>query len=485
MENSKQNVSCISDTIASTEAFLNSVKPETGYPYSHSDIGAAELFADCYKDILRYSPERKKWYHYKDGVWSVDKGGDIIAMNFCQNLAKRLCDYATNLCGKYQYEKFVAFVSGWQRHSKRVNILNDARGYHPMSMEMLDRDIYAFNCQNGTLHLDTMEFTQHRPGDMISKISNVIYDPSARCNRFLTFIDEITCGDSEKARFLQKVLGYSLTGDTRYECMFFLYGATTRNGKSTLCESVLKVIGEYGCTVRPETIALNKYANSHAPNEDVARLIGIRFANISEISPTLAINTSQIKSMLGNDTINARFLHENSFDFKIQAKFFVNTNYLPNIEDESVFSSGRIIVIPFTRHFYEHEQDKTLKTLFAQPENQSAILNWLVEGYKMLLEEGLNIPVSIENATSEYAGDSNIFVKFVADKLIEDPDSEIRTMQAYQEYKQWCLDNGYGPVSIQRFVSVLANIVTIRKKRPKTGGNPTGMICGYRLVIQQ
>lgn len=139
--------------------------------------------------------------------------------------------------------------------------------------------------------------------------------------------------DRKKALFLQNALGYGICGDTRYECMFFLYGETTRNGKGTLTESVLKVLGDYGKAVRPGTIAQKHTVNSQAPSEDFTRLAGIRFANTAEPSRGLVLNTAQVKNMTGNDTFNARFLNENSFDFEPQFKLYINTNYLPAISD--------------------------------------------------------------------------------------------------------------------------------------------------------
>ena len=116
---------------------------------------------------------------------------------------------------------------------------------------------------------------------------------------------------------------------------------------------------------------------------------GVRFANISEPRRGLVLNEAQIKSMTGNDTLNARFLHENSFDFKPQFKLYVNTNYLPAITDMTLFSSGRIVIIPFDRHFEEWEQEQNLKAEFSILEVASAILNWLIEGYTLYKRKDL------------------------------------------------------------------------------------------------
>ena len=121
------------------------------------------------------------------------------------------------------------------------------------------------------------------------------------------------CGDNDKATFLQRALGYALSGDTRYECCFFIYGQSTRNGKGTLMESVLGVLGDYGKAVNPETIAVKKFHNGSSPSDDVARLAGLRLANISEPGCGMTINSALLKTLTGNDTITARFLYENSF----------------------------------------------------------------------------------------------------------------------------------------------------------------------------
>lgn len=288
-------------------------------------------------------------------------------------------------------------------------------------------------------------------------------------------------GDKEKANFLQKLFGYRLTGDTRHECMTILYGASTRNGKGTLCESVLKVLGSYGCTARPETLAQKMNANSSQPTEDIARLAGVRFVNISEPGKGLVLNAAQVKSLTGNDTINARFLHENSFDFQPLFKLCINTNYLPAINDMTVFSSNRLFIIPFEKHFDESEQDKTLKKEFAKLEVQSAILNWLIEGYSMLNRKGLIPPHSVKVATAQYEHDSDKMALFVED-CMEQGDYEERTSAVYQRYRTWCQENGHYPESMKNFKQSLGTVATIVRKRPQSGGYKTTMVTGYRLI---
>ena len=456
------------------------IKPEQNPKYPQTDIGAGRLFADCFKDSARYVPERKCWYCYEGGVWRQDVG-NLKAMEYLKELADALMSYALTIEGEYKRTDYIKFCAKWQKRHNRETILKDAQGVYPVSLSEFDLDPYVFNCANGTLHLDTMEFTAHRAEDRLTKISDVIYDPEAVCSRFDYFVGEICEGDEDKMIFLQKALGYGISGDTRHECMFILYGATTRNGKGTLCESVLGVLGDYGCTSRPETISANLNRQSGSPSEDIARLAGVRFANISEPGKGLTLDAAKLKAMTGNDSLNARFLHENSFDFKPQFKLYINTNYLPVVNDMTLFTSGRIITIPFERHFDEDEQDKTLKTEFAKPENKSAIFNWLIEGFKMQRDEGLTMPYAVQKATDSYQNDSDKIRCFAEDCLIPNEESEEKTSDVYSAYQSWCIDNGYRSEGMRIFKQGLLTFAVVKKKRPKQGGSATTMLLGYKL----
>ena len=462
-------------------ARLEDFHPEDRRCYPWSDIGFGHLFADFYMDRLRYVPERHSWFVYEDGVWQADVG-DLKTMKLCMTLADMLYQYALKITDESIRKDYIKHISKWQARSYRTNILKDAQVHHPISASEFDADPYIFNCSNGTLHLDTGEFTEHRAEDRLSKISLVVYDPSAVSSRWDRFISEIMSGDMEKAKFLQKILGYALSGDSRHECMMILYGASTRNGKGTLCESVLRVFGNYGCTARPETIALKNNMSSSQPSEDVARLAGVRFVNIAEPGKGLVLNAAQVKSMTGNDTLNARFLHENSFDFKPQFKLYINTNYLPIINDMTVFSSGRLIIIPFDKHFDAAEQDMTLKQSFATPQTQSAILNWLVAGYDLLRSEGLNIPLSILQATDEYRHDSDKTALFLEECAEKGAEYEERASDFYHNYKEWCSYNGHYPEGIKTFKQSVSAYAKVVRKRPRAGGEKTTMIIGYRLL---
>lgn len=462
---------------------LCELDPMNTEKYPWTDIGAGRIFADYFKDILRFVPERKTWFFYENGIWQKDTGS-LKAMKYCMEPADLMYTFALEVRDEDKRKAYMKYVSRWQSHTNRVNILKDAQVHHPIAQSSFDTDPYVFNCKNGTLHIDTGAFTEHCSTDLLTKMSPVSFDPAARSERFDSYIDEIMSGDKDRAIFLQKIMGYGLTGDTRHECMTILYGASTRNGKGTLCESVLKVLGDYGCTSRIESIAVKSFVSSSQPSEDVARLAGIRFINISEPGKGIVLDAAKLKAMTGNDTLNARYLHENSFDFQPQFKLYVNTNYLPVINDMTLFTSNRIIIVPFDRHFDEQSRDTTLKRKFAQPEVQSAILNWLLEGNRLLREEGQHMPESVKVATAAYQHDSDKMALFAEDILIPDEHGEILTSVLYDRYRGWCRDNGYYTEGMKNFKQGLQSFAQVVRKRPKGGGEKTTVLLGYRLVSE-
>lgn len=463
--------------------FLEHLRPERNARYSWSDMGNGYLFADIFKDVARYVPERKKWFVY-DGIrWVQDMDG-LRAMSLCQKLADALVMYAAGIPSTGGEDDYINFARTWRKRARRETILKDAASVYPVSIAEFDTDPHTFNCLNGTLNLRTGEFKSHSPDDMLSKVSGVVYDPAARCERWEQFIDEVMQGDAEKAAFLQKAMGYALTGDTRFECFFILYGPKSRNGKGTSMETFMQLMGGYGKSAKPDTIAQKQMANGSGPSEDIARLAGARFVNISEPDQRLVLSAALVKTLTGNDTITARYLHENSFEYRPAFKLFINTNHLPKVTDVTLFNSGRVKLIPFERHFTPEEQDGNLKTELSQPENLSGILNWCIAGLQAIQEHGFDAPESVKAAMEDYRANSDKLGRFLADEMIEDVNGEVRTVDAYQRFVKWCEDNGFKAENAANFKQMMENVAEVRMKRPAGSGkyaSPTNFIIGYRL----
>ena len=462
---------------------LEEMQPHTNPKYQKGEIGIGYIFADYYKDIARFDAGRNIWYVYDGTVWRPDENGLAVA-ELAKVLADRLYTFALQIKDEDTRTLYIKRMQKLQQRKNRKTMIEDAKSAHAVPHSVFDQNIDLFNCQNGTLNLTTGEFRPHSPSDFLTLISGITYDPEATCDRWIQFINEVMMNDADLALYLQKALGYALTGDTSLECLFILYGATSRNGKGTTMETFLKVMGDYGKTSNPEMLS-TKFGNANAsgPSEEIARLAGVRFVNISEPEKKITFNAALVKRMTGNDTLNARFLHENSFDFKPNFKIFINTNYKPSVSDMTLFYSNRLKLIPFKRHFEEHEQDKNLKTFFSEPENQSAIFNWCYEGYKRLQTEALKDPQAVTQATKEYEEESDRIGQFVDAWLEEGEAYEVRTSAAYRLYGEWCDKYGYRKENSTNFNNAIQRFFRIERKRPKgENGGPTTMLIGCRFL---
>lgn len=460
---------------------LKKLDPVNNPRYQHGDIGCGRLFADIFKGNARYVPERKMYYIY-DGIRWIPDIGNLKAMELCKDLADTLLLLVKDIGNESKRSFFLDNIKKWYSRRSREIYLKEAQSVYPISASEFDKDKLLLNCLNGTYDLSSGKFREHDPKDLITRLAPTIYDPEAFSERFIRFIEEIMCEDRELERFLQKALGYGISGETFLECLIILYGMTTRNGKGTLAESVKGTLGTYAAAARPETIAQKNTVNSQSPSEDLARLAGIRFVNVSEPRQCLLMNAALVKNMTGNDTLNVRFLHENSFEYRPQFKLYINTNYLPAVTDMTLFTSGRVIVITFDRHFEEWEQDKTLKEDFSKPEVRSAILNWLIEGYHMVKSEDLNIPQKVLEVTEAYQRDSDKIRQFADACLIEDGSKDVRTSEVYAVYRIWCSNNGYYPENRKNFNQSLRTIGVVTRKRPLEGGEKTTVLIGYALL---
>ena len=462
---------------------IEEMQPHTKPRYQRDEIGIGYAFADYFKPIARFDRERGIWYVYDGKVWQPDENALAVA-ELAKILADRLYSFALQITDEDTRNRYIKRVQKLQMRKNRRTMIEDAKSVYPVSHTVFDRNTDLFNCQNGTLNLTTGEFRPHDPADFLTMLSGITYDPDAICPRWEQFISEVMCNDSDLALYLQKALGYALTGDTSLECLFILYGATSRNGKGTTMETFLKIMGDYGKTSNPEMLS-TKFGNANAsgPSEEIARLAGVRFVNISEPEKKITFNAALVKRMTGNDTLNARFLHENSFDFKPNFKVFINTNYKPSVSDMTLFYSNRLKLIPFKRHFEEHEQDKGLKAFFASPESQSAIFNWCYAGYKLFRKQGLDDPAAVTEATKEYQDESDRIGQFVDAWLEEGEAYEERTSAVYRLYGMWCDKYGYRKENSTNFNNAIQRFFPIIRKRPNDGsGGPTTMLIGCRFL---
>ena len=448
--------------------------------YSLDDMGAGYLLADWAKPFARYCADANTWFVYRGGVWKKDPGGVAIASK-AKVLSAAVASYAASITDDQRRKAWLGFAGRWCSYNSRRTYIRDAASVWPVQRSEFDRYPWLFNVMNGTLDLHNGEFRSHDPADMLTRQGSVVYDPDARCERWESFVQEIFPNDPDTLDFMQRWLGYSLAGDLSEEKMVMLHGESTRNGKSTLCECISAVMGDYATSINPDSLGEQRRSDGTGPSEDIARLNGIRFAVMPEPKNTLRLDAGRIKQLTGGDTVNARFLGENSFTFKSVAHITANANSLPDVNDMTVFWSGRVLVVPFTRHFEEWEQDPHLKAKMSTEEAKSGILNWMLEGLRKYQRDRLKTSAAMQSALDEYRYESDKLSRFIGDCLpvSEDPGLKIRTEDVYANYQAWCRENGNFAEAKNRFLAGLRNRgVQMDRQRPTGGGNMTTVIIG-------
>lgn len=446
--------------------------------YETSDKGFGRLFADVFKDKHRYNPSRKDFMKYDGKRWVDDIEG-LSARTSAKLLSDSLVRYAVSVDTDGKYLKAVAPLCNIRN---RNNMLQDSKDVYFFSNEQLDKNDYLLNVQNGTLDLSENEpvFLNHNPDMLLSKICNAEYDPAVDCREWKKFLMEIMQGDKEKITYLQKIAGLSLTGNTEQETCFILYGSTTRNGKSTFCETLIYLLGDYALTMKPESLAVKQNLDSRQASGDIARLAGCRFCNASEPPKRMLFDTALLKSLLGRDSITARHLHQREFSFIPKFKLVINTNYLPTITDDTIFSSGRINVISFDRHFEPQEQDKDLKNRLREKKELSGILNWCIEGLRLYREQGLKPPQAVQSATETYRTDSDKVGNFI-NECLNMTGRNSKAKDIYEAYTKWCEDNGYGCENKSNFFAELKTKGLFANSGTVEGKTAKNIVKGYTL----
>lgn len=412
--------------------------------YPMTDIGSSRLFADVYRDRLKFVREMGLYFYFNGQIWEKD-----LNFIYAKRLAKKFAIKAVECANSIEDDKLreiaVKYYSKFNGFNQREKLIKDAQSVYIVDFKEFNNNPHLYNCKNGTIDLNTGEIHEHKPEDMLTQISNVTYREDARCERWERFIDEVMEGDEMSKRLLQMIAGYSLSGSTKFECFFLLYGKTTRNGKGTYNSVMYKMHGDYSKVLHPDSLAVKMFQNnSEAPNESIASLAGARYVSVSEPGENLVLNSDLIKQLTGRDPIKARFLRQNSFVYDPEFKIVINTNYLPKVTDQTVFSSDRLVIVEFPKHFDAETRDTHLKDKLLTDRSLSGVFNWCLQGYKMLQESGgFVMPEKTKRLFEEYRSECDTVQLFIDECLIREDGARTKCTAVYSRYKDWAIENGF------------------------------------------
>ena len=411
--------------------------------FNLTDLGNAERLVHHFGKDIRYCHAWQKWLIW-DGVrWSIDKSDQIRQL--AKKVIRKIYTEAEKTVdsGKRKAIATHAMKSEAANHIRAMIEL--AKSDVPITPEELDRDPWLLTCTNGTIDLRTGALLGHQRDHFITQLAPVEYDGNAECPRWHAFLKRVMDGNGNLISFLQQAIGYSLTGENTEQCLFILYGSGA-NGKSTFLQTLNSMLGDYAKQTPTETLLVKQ--KGAIPN-DVARLKGARFVTASEAESDQKLAESLIKQMTGGDTISARFLHQEWFDFEPTHKVFLGTNHKPVIKGTDHAIWRRIRLIPFEITIPENERDQSL--LNKLRDELSGILAWAVRGCSDWQKNGLGIPEEVKSATDTYRGEMDALAEFLNDCCQVDSASKTTSKDIYAAYSTWCEDNGEDPLKQRSF----------------------------------
>ncbi|MHC1726878.1 MAG: phage/plasmid primase, P4 family [Syntrophobacteraceae bacterium] len=428
----------------------NQEKPQPIFPFT--DFGNAERFAAQNAEKTRYCHTWGKWLIWTGTHWQIDETTLIF------QLAKETVRKMYAAAGEIEDDDRRKALSKHARASEssgRVQaMLSLAQTEQCIATTgaRLDSNPWLLNVQNGTLDLRTGNLREHRRQDLLTKIAPVTYDPKAESpTQWMSFLNRIMAGSPGLISYLQKLVGYSLTGDTREKCLPVLHGIGD-NGKTILTATIGGLLGDYAQETPVETLMIKKQES--IPN-DIARLKGARLVTASEGERGQRLAESLIKRLTGGDKISARFLHQEWFDFTPEFKIWLSTNYKPIIRGSDNAIWNRIHLIPFEVIIPKAEQIPRTVMLERLRQEWPGILKWAVEGCLLWQKEGLQKPEEVLRATEDYRADSDIIGGFVSDCCILNPLAKCKTSDLFAEYEKWCSGSKEEPITVRNFNATL------------------------------
>lgn len=375
-----------------------------------TDTGNAKMFIDEYGEILRFNTDNKKWMFWNGKFWQHDQYNNI--KNLAEIVIEKMRVMAKQIDDEDVRKAMIQNVKRTLQSSGKEAMIKESQHLPgiPVTNSVFDQDPMLFNCESGVVDLRTGQLMPHDKDKMISRISSWNIDMSGTPTLWLKFLGEIFEQDVEMLNYVQRIMGYSITGSTREQCMFMLIGDGS-NGKSLLLDIMNEAVGSYGATSNVD-ILLEKNVGGGANLGDVARLAGVRHVVTDEAKLNDKLNESAIKTLTsGIGKIVARFLYGNEFEFTPIFKIFMASNYKPIIRGTDHGIWRRIKVLPFKVIIPDHKQDKDLKDKLLAEMPQ--ILGWMVKGCLEWQRVGLKTPAKIDKETREYREEMDVVQRWI------------------------------------------------------------------------
>lgn len=404
-------------------------------PPHFSDDALALRFSELHADELRYVAGLGKWLKWDGQRWAEDKTLHVFDM------VRKTCREAASECTEEQKSSALRLTE--KKTSAAVEWLIRSDRRHAATVEQWDSDPWVLNTPDGIVDLRNGEMRRHNRADYVTKITAAT--PSGDCPLWRRFLDRVTDGDKNLQSFLQRMTGYALTGSTREECLFFLYGLGA-NGKSKFIGAISGMMGDYAKTAPIETFVVS--TGERHPT-DLAGLQGARLVSTVETEDGRRWAEAKVKALTGGDRVAARKMRQDFFEYTPQFKLIAAGNHKPGLRSVNEAIRRRFHLVPFNVTIPEAERDLQLADKLR--EEWPGILQWAVEGCLEWQHDGLNPPAIVQDATNEYLANEDHVVRWMEDCCSLGPRENSKTQILYKNYCAWCEANNERALSSKEF----------------------------------
>ncbi len=428
--------------------------PANGRPADYADDALALKFASRHQHRLRFVKRWDRWMIWDGKRWSPDDTLRVI------DLARDIAREASSEIIRNRGSK--ASLAASSKTVSAIESLARADRRHASRAEDWDTDPWSLNTREGTIDLQTGMLRPHNPADFITKITAV--GPSGDCPMWLSFLRRVFNGDESLIVYVQRMLGYSLTGSTREHALFFLYG-TGGNGKGVFLNTFHRILGDYSTISAMETFTV---ANNERHPTEVAMLRGARLVTAQETEDGQRWAELKIKALTGGDSVTARFMRQDFFTFTPLFKLLIAGNHKPSLRSVDEAVRRRFNLIPFTVTIPKSERDPDLAEKLK--EEWPGILAWAIQGCLEWQRIGLTPPSIVLEATESYLADEDTLGRFLQERceVQDDPNAMEGLQELYASYKDWCGLSGEHVVSAKKFSQKLEDRKYERCHAPAT-----------------
>lgn len=451
-----------------------------GVRYRLTQSGNAERFVDAHKDRVRYCVERNTWFVWDGKRLAQDTGGIVSRM--AVETFREIIKEAANVDKSSVRES----VLKWAKQSESKATLDASldlahRGTCLTVLnDQLDAKPLCINLSNGIFDLETMTLCEHDIDELHTKMIPIDFVEDATCPKWTAFLDRIFAGDADMIDFIQRAVGYTLTGLVSEEALFFCFGSGS-NGKSIFLSVIDMILGGGdGYAIKAKNTLIIQQKTDGGNSMDVAELKGARFVYCEELPENKRFDESKLKDVTSHDKLKARFLYERNFEFQPSHKLWIYGNHRPVITGKDNGIWRRINLIPFTVTIPDSEKraPEDLKAEFRA--EASGILLWALQGfYKWRHEGGLHRPDSIVKASQEYRSEMDTLQAFIDSEIIEDNSSPLPHKEVYKAYVEWCKNEGLTYVISSRKLSM--ELLEVKHWRSQLDRKNTREWLGKRL----